>query len=287
MIRKLPLLIFPVTLLFAGCEEIMDVQFEGDGKKSIVVEGAITSDTTAHKVVLSWTGDYFKKPPQDMVTGATVSISDGTISYSLQETDSGTYQTDPDVFGEPGKSYTLHVSLPDGRNFSGTDRLKFCTDFDSIAQSDNYNHLGIPGTNNFGYDVLFYGQEPEPIGDNYMFLLYLNDSLVSDTLFKVVFATDEFINGRYIRDLITHIIAEEDFIGDSMKVTLEMQSITLEYYDYLMGLMLETVWRGTPWDGPPANVPSNMNNGARGYFRASDVKRKTRYFYPTPRRETK
>jgi hypothetical protein len=101
----------------------------------------------------------------------------------------------------------------------------------------------------------------------------------------VVFVSDEFVNGRYVRDLVTHIINEKDFLGDSMKVTLEMESITKEYYDYLTGLMLETVWRGSPWDGPPANVPSNMNNGARGYFRASGVSRKSKYFHATPRRE--
>jgi len=50
--------------------------------------------------------------------------------------------------------------------------------------------------------------------------------------------------------------------------------------------MLETVWRGTPWDGPPANVPGNINNG-QGVFRAADVKRKTRVFYAMPRWEGK
>lgn len=98
------------------------------------------------------------------------------------------------------------------------------------------------------------------------------------------FASDEFINGNYIRDLSTHFIAEDEMIGDSMKVTLEMQSITAEYYEYLTGLLLETVWKGTPWDGPPANVPGNISNGARGFFKAADIKRKSRHFYAMPRR---
>lgn len=283
--RKQWYLLFFTLLSVTGCEEIMDLEFKGDDTRNIVVEGAITTDTMAHRVILSWTGDYFKKPEQIGVTGATVKITDGTNTYPLYEAGNGVYQTAPDIFGETGKTYTLNISLPDGRTFSGNEKLEYCTDFDSIAQTDNYNHLGIPGTNNYGYDVIFYGLEPEPIGDQYMFFLYLNDSLVSDTLYNVVFVTDEFVNGRYVRDLVTHVIGEEEFIGDSMKVTLEMQSISVAYYDYLTGLLLETVWRGSPWDGPPANIPSNINNNARGYFRASDVKRKTRYFYATPRRE--
>jgi hypothetical protein len=285
MMKKLLPALYILVLVLTGCEEIMDIQFEGDSKKTLVVEGQITTDTTAHRVVLSWTGDYFKKPSQDMATGATLTITDGDKTFNLTEIQPGIYQTDPDVYGETGKTYTLHISLPDGREYAGTEKLKYCTEFDSIAQSDNYNH-GFAGMELYGYDLLFYGNEPEPVGDQYMFLLYFNDSLCSDTLNKVVFATDEFVNGRYIRDLTTHFIAEAEFIGDSMKVTLEMESITMEYYEYMTGLMLETFWRGTPWDGPPANVPGNMNNGARGYFRASDIKRKTRYFYAMPRRGT-
>ncbi|MBN1415554.1 MAG: DUF4249 domain-containing protein [Bacteroidales bacterium] len=277
-----------MILLLSGCEEIMDIQFQGDSEKTLVVEGMITTDTTAHQVMLSWTGDFFKKLPQDMISRATVAITDGISTFDLTEMEDhpGIYVTRPDVYGEVGKSYTLHISLPDGRTFSGTEELSYCADIDSIAQTDNYNH-GFFGFDYFGYDLLFYAQEPDPIGDYYLYYLYLNDSLCTDSISEVVFASDEFVNGNYINGLTTHLIAEDEFIGDSMKVTLEMQSVSETYYEYMTGLMLETLWRGSPWDGPPANVPSNMTNGARGYFRASDVKRISRYFYATSRRGSK
>jgi hypothetical protein len=273
-----------LVLIFSSCEEIMDLQFEGNNQKTLVVEGQITTDTTAHQVMLSWTGDFFNKPPQDMVTGAILTITDGEKTFTLSEEVSqpGIYKTSPDVYGEPGKSYTLHITLPDGREFSGTEELPSCSDIDSIAQSDDYNH-GFFGIPYYGYDLLLYAMEPEPMGNYYMYFLYLNDSLVSDSLSEVLFASDEFVNGNYINGLQTHFIAEDQFTGDSVKVTLEMQSISPAYYEFLSGMLLE-IWRGSPWDGPPANVPGDMDNGARGYFRASDVKRKTRMFYATPRR---
>lgn len=284
--RKIFLFIgcLPVFLL-SGCEEIMDLQFEASNLKTLVVEGQITTDTVAHQVMLSWTGNFFNKPPQDRVTGAILTISDGEKTFGLSETPTqpGIYKTDPDVYGEPGKSYTLQIRLPDGREFSGTDELLSCSPVDSIAQSDNYNH-GYFGFTYYGYDLLLYAMEPEPIGDHYLYFLYLNDSLATDSLSEVLFASDEFVNGNYIKGLPTHLIGEDQFIGDSMKVTLEMQSITMAYYEFLTGMLLE-IWRGTPWDGPPANVPGNMNNGARGFFRASDARRSTRVFYATPRRE--
>src|SRR4030042_2817806 len=139
MMRKLLSVIYILILILTGCEEIMDVQFEGDEKKTLVVEGQITTDTIAHQVVLSWTGDYFKKPPQEMVTGANLTLTDGNKTFNLTETHPGIYHTDPDVYGEAGKNYTLHIVLPDGRTYEGTENLRYCTDFDSIAQSDNYN----------------------------------------------------------------------------------------------------------------------------------------------------
>ncbi len=275
-----------LILSFYSCEEIMHIEFKGDSKKNLVVEGEITTDTMTHKVILSYTGDYFKKQPRDPATGATVTVTDGATVFKLNEIQAGIYATNPDVYGIPGKSYTLHVVLPDGREYTGTDQLAYCADFDSIVQTDNYKHFGPPGSNLFGYDVLFFGQEPASSADNYMFLLYLNDTLYTDTIFEAAFVSDEYFNGSYINELPLFYIPEADFKGDSMKVTLEMRSISTTYYDYLVGLMLETVWRGSPWDGPPANVPSNISNEARGYFRASDIKRKTRYFHSTPRRES-
>jgi hypothetical protein len=284
MQRYFWLLIASLVLIISGCEEIMDLQFEGDKLKNLVVEGQITTDTMPHQVMLSWTGDFFEKKPQDMVTGAILSITDGTNIFNLSEsgTQPGIYLTNPDVHGEVGKTYTLHIKLTDGREFTAVEQLLSCAGIDSIAQTDDYNH-GFFGYDYYGYDLLMYALEPATLGDNYMYYLYLNDSLCTDSLSKLVFASDEFVNGNYINGLPTHMITEDEFLGDSMKVTLEMMSISAPYYEFLTGLLLE-IWRGTPWDGPPANVPGNLDNGARGYFRASDVKRKSRIFYATPRR---
>ena len=112
--RKIFLFILSLSVfILSGCEEIMDLQFEGSGLKTLVVEGKITTDTTAHQVMLSWTGDFFNKPPQDMVTGAILTLSDGEKTFNLSETQPGIYSTDPDIYGEPGKTYTLNIRLSD------------------------------------------------------------------------------------------------------------------------------------------------------------------------------
>jgi hypothetical protein len=264
--------------VLVSCEDIMDVDFAGDSTKNLVVDGSITTDTTQHTVTLSYTGDYFKISPQDMVTGAIVYISDGTGIIPLREIKDGIYATEGAVAGKVGTKYTLNIKLTDGREYTASDSLEACAEIDSIRQSANYNSY----MSGYGYDVLFYGHEPQPAGNHYMYQLEINNKLYTDTITEVNFASDEFVNGSFVRDYQVFRINEKDLTGVTSFVTLEMYSISKAYYEFLSALMVETVWRGSPWDGPPANIPGNVSNGGTGFFRASDVKRKSRVFLQLP-----
>jgi len=264
--------------LLISCEEVMDVSFPGSDSHDLVVEGLLTTDTTAHRVVLSYTGNFFERSEQEMATGAEVAISDGVTSFQLTETIPGVYLTDSTVFGLTGKTYTLHVKLADGSEYAASDELRPCGALDSISQSDNYNNRFT----GYGYDVKVYAFEPPPVGDNYLYSLYLGETLYTDTITETSFFNDEFVDGNYIVDFPVYRIRENDLVSESF-VTLEVHSVSTAYYEFLNAVMLETVWRGSPWDGPPANVPGNVSNGGRGFFRTSDVKRTSRLFTPKPR----
>jgi len=278
MLKKTCRSILLAGLITTSCEEIMDVSFTGDGASNLVVEGSITTRARKHLVMLSYTGDFFNKDEKVMATGAIVTITDGSDTVRLTEEEAGMYYTRRDVYGITGKTYTLNIRLPDGRQFTASDHLSPVTEIDSIRQSQNYNSYS-----GYGYDVLFYGQESQPAGDYYMYLLYLNNTLYSDTITEVSFASDEFVNGNYISEYPVYRVREEDISKISTWVTLEMHSISKAYYDFMMAVLLETKWRGSPWDGPPANIPGNISNGAAGFFRASAVSRKSRIFMPLPR----
>jgi hypothetical protein len=275
---KWPVVVIAFFVL-VSCEEIMNVDFVGNSEKDLVVDGSITTDTAQHIVKLSYTGDYFAITEQEMAKGAIVYISDGTDIIPLRELDDGIYATEGSVAGKVGKKYTLNVKLPDGREYTASDSLESCAEIDSIRQSDNYNSYML----GYGYDVLFYGHEPQPAGNHYMYLLDINNKLYTDTITEVNFASDEFVNGSFVRDYQVFRIRETDLKAVTSLVTLEMYSISEAYYDFLSALMVETIWRGSPWDGPPANIPGNVSNGGKGFFRASAVNRKERVFLQLPR----
>ncbi|MFW6371825.1 MAG: DUF4249 domain-containing protein [Bacteroidota bacterium] len=277
-------ILFGFILAITGCEEKMDIEIEGKKQKKLVVEGCITSDTMSHSVTLSWTTSFFTLEARDMETGATVTISDGDQVFQLDESEPGIYKTAPVVYGIPGNTYTLDVVTRDGQHFTASETMPGVIYVDSVTQSGNYNHFDFT-TNamGYGYDILYHGPEPAGSGDYYLWNLYMNNELYNDTIFESMFVDDAFVDGNYIKNFPVYFIHENDVQSDSVLVTLESLTITRGYYSFIIGLMLETVWRGSPWDGPPANVETNIKPNGMGYFYAAGSSKESIFLEKKPR----
>ncbi|HPM92458.1 MAG TPA: hypothetical protein PKZ74_06565, partial [Bacteroidales bacterium] len=55
-------------------------------------------------------------------------------------------------------------------------------------------------------------------------------------------------------------------------------NITEEFYDFVMTLQSETGFQTPLFSGPPANVKSNLSNGAVGFFTAYSVAYSSKVF---------
>ena len=60
----------------------------------------------------------------------------------------------------------------------------------------------------------------------------------------------------------------EDDLRPGDKFTLVLSNISEEYYNYVIEVQTEISLSIPIFSGPPANVSSNVNNGAVGYFAA-------------------
>lgn len=271
-------LIFYIVVLsiVIGCTEELDIDYLGDSEGTLVVDGNLTTDTTAHTVYLHRAIDY-----RDTVlfpeTDAIVTISDEDNRYSLTEIEPGKYQTDSSVYGEWNTWYTLHIELSNGTTYEGSDYLNSISVIDSIEiRKEKYLFM-----EDSMHLVYFYGQEDPTPNQYYRWDLYINDTLWSDTLKNVVFAEDANVNGNYIQDFDVYWLEDDAFKTDTAEVTLVMSSVSEEYYNFIEAVMMETEWRGGIFDPTPANVPTNIE-GASGFFRASAVTRKsTTYIVPS------
>jgi hypothetical protein len=266
-IRNILLLIATVVAI-SSCREPIDLTLDTTYRR-LVVEGSITNQAVAHRVVLSYTSDYLTSEPPVPATGAMVEITDGQSVFLLTEVSPGVYQTAPSVMGVIGREYTLTIRGLDVDNdgetetYAGSDLLKPVMLLDSVVL-ETQKPLTTPPV----YKINGWGQEPPTPDDCYQWVYFLNGSLQTDTLDKTIFVDDTFVNGAYLPGL-TMFMDVKAIAGDTILV--ETRSLTRRYYDFLVTLMLETSWNQGGGAGPPSNIKGNMSNGAIGYFAAHAV----------------
>jgi hypothetical protein len=253
-------LVLVTGMLFTGCREKVDIKLD-ESYRRVVVEGLLTNETKAHLIKLTLTSDYFSNQAAPLVTGATVTLSDGNSTALLSETAPGFYQTPADYAGVPGKTYTLHISY-DGQTYDASSYLRAMGSMDSIQTAIADDRPGFYNVNIFALE------SPQP-DEFYMWYLYKNDSLESDTAREISFADDSWVNGNYIYGMTVYQVKAAP--GDS--VGIEMYSISKEYYEFMYSLNVESGGFGGPFSGPPANIKGNVSNGALGYFQACMVQR--------------
>lgn len=260
---------FLLFLLVAlgSCTERIDWELDYQEVDLMVVEGKITNEARAHEVHLSWPVYEVNSLPE-AVSGAVLAINDGRELHSLTEDRSrpGVYLTDPDFAGEVGKGYQLRIQYGDMR-------------ITAIA----FMREVLPFPDMTVYPV----QTDPPLFEAYItdqngpavIRLELDWSHVPgyDTLAPEL--THALIYHYTLGSVdVNHIFApdrEHVRFPPGTIVYREKESVSLEYEEFLRGMLSETDWRGGVFDVLPGNARSNLNGDAIGYFTAADVIRDT------------
>lgn len=259
--KKLHLLLSGIVIFLAGCTEKIDIELY-ETYSRIVIEGSITNRQLMHTIKLSKSSSYFSNEKAEMISGAEVSISESYSNgelrgiHQLIEYEPGIYKTDKNVMGFPGLFYTLTVNIV-GKQYAATSEMRPVTRIDSI-------HFFTDEENPRIFLIALYAREPSTPGDYYMWSVYKNYQLVTNTITELIFKNDELINGKYISGIIVQTV--KGSMGTL--VTLKMSSITKEYFNYNIALLKEAIYNEGPFEAAPANIKGNISNGALGFFSA-------------------
>lgn len=263
--KRIKLLIGIILIFNFACEQKIDFPVPEGGAQRLVVDGKITDETKAHQVKLTYTSE-FNSSIIPTVENAVVFISDGSIRHFLQGKGNGIYETDSLVKGEIGKTYTLEISLPDGKDYRAQSTMQAIGSIDSLR----------------------YELSTEEVEDEEFYTFYANASLLSEhfmvetiingqrfgTIRNVGYGDTKFlINGQLIDGVIAFIEKEDSsFVEGNNTINFKFSSIDQNYREFLIGFSAQLTrgddGLGGIFDGPAANVPSNINNGALGAFGA-------------------
>jgi hypothetical protein len=264
-----------------SCTERIDIDLD-DSYTRLVVYGTITTDTTRHFIELSTTSSYYYNEAPPPVTGASLEISDDQgNSESLNEVEPGKYSTSPLFFVIPGRTYTLRIEL--AQEINGHSTYMATSIANPIYPIDSIGLVYQPDWGEKGfYEVTCYYQDP-PTKDFYMFNIFKNGDLLTDTISYRAVTDDAFFNGNYTNGIGVGYLdqsREREVLKAGDTITFQGCNIPEEYFTFIMALQAETGYQNPLFSGPPANVKSNISNGAAGFFAAYAVAYSSEVFQP-------
>jgi hypothetical protein len=261
-----------VFVFFSACTEKIDIQLNEGENNRLVVEGGITDEYKIHSIKLTRSADYFyNQLPKAELQAQVRILSDNDTLFFIDGNNDGIYDSERFFAGIPEKNYTLKILLTDGSEYEATTTMKSILPIDSIRCEYAYEFDFEKNDFAYIYKVFLYAQEPPTYGDYYLWDLYIDDEPQTDTLKLKVFTDDMNVNGNYIYNFELFRIKPEKLKNDSATIKVSMQTISKAQYDFILSLLLETVFKGGPFDGPPANVTTNLSNGALGFFYANAI----------------
>lgn len=242
----------------ASCQDIIEIDLNSTDP-TFVIQGSITDQLEPHVITIQKTVNFDQPNEYPNVSGALVTMSDGTLVDTLAEVNPGVYQTQKLNQGVSGKTYLLNVEA-EGQSFEAASTMPPVVPFDTVVQG---SFVG-PGTGNLVTVVPIY-RDPIGIGNYYRFKLKRNANELSDINVR----DDKNNDGIRLSQPIISFV--EDFVAGDI-VELEMQTIDKQTYKYFISLGGSGGPNNT---ATPANPVTNLTNNALGYFSAHTVQKKS------------
>lgn len=267
-------LFFLTIVGLSSCQERINLELNDADQQRLVVEGWFTNQLKQQEIKLTLTTSYFFNESAPPATDAIVSVTNGEETWEFEEQEPGIYRTALEVSGTPEKFYTVNIDYA-GEQFTAMSYMRPVAPVDSLHVRilDPLEEFGFPGDPY--YSVRIWTQELPGLGDNYMWFTYVNGQARRDTLTELTLVDDGLFDGAYVEDIEIDFldIGTDAVMGDT--VYIEQWNIGAEAYDIFFAILNETAFNGGIFDAPPANVQTNMSNGALGYFGAAGVSSNT------------
>ena len=180
------------------------------------------------------------------------------------------------LVGIPGRTYSLKV-LSDGKEYQANAFMPSVPDIDSVGFVKKDPE---PGKSPIVTPLLYFS---EPQGIKNYYLIQLNDevsirSYSDGMLWQFSILSDEFlqpyVNGLNISQGETPRSIEYPIFWEGDSFYIALSSLTQNAYEYYKILLQQFKNDGGAYQPSPGSPPTNMSNGALGYFRASAISEK-------------
>ncbi|MFW5706942.1 MAG: DUF4249 domain-containing protein [Bacteroidota bacterium] len=268
-------ILISLLLFLPACEKDVILDLADVEGNFIVVDANITDGGGKQWVRLSRSSSYYDISEGEPVSGASVLIEGNGSSFLFNESEEdslkGFYYNDQITYFLEEGEYTLTIGEND-QTYTGQSEFKPVPQLDSISLRINaFSELGfLPDTL---YDVLAHFEDLATDDNYYLFNMFRNDTIITPRPADKGLVSDINLT-EYVSLAVLNLNKSELRHRDQVK--LEIRSISRENFDFYAIFFSQTDLSGNPFAGaPPANIPTNMSEGAKGFFQVSAIDSKT------------
>lgn len=251
-----------------------------------VIYGTITDHNAQQEIDISSSTGYFDKSENKRISNAIVTIEEDTVGtsnlYTLTEypNGSGVYKTNNSLAGKPGWTYKLTVSMDFDQNGTPETYTSECT----MPKRVKLDAMSITKTKEAPYTMYSLNiSAQDPANEkNYYFCKYSINNTLYNKISKYIIFDDTSLDGMYVKNLsIWNFFDKNDkskfsdddaanmiFLSGGENMSIEISNITKGYYQFIIDCQNQKDGSDPFFGGPPANISTNISNGAKGFFTA-------------------
>lgn len=243
-----------IAICLSSCTKTLDIKLRSTAPK-IVIQGNITNSAGPYYIRVNKTVDFDANNEYPPVINAKVSVLDVTTGHLDNYTYTGAdgYYVSNKLYGQVGHTYKLTVTIDD-EVYTATSTMPtyvYITQM-GFVQSKILNKTRILPQVTF--------VDPAIETNYYVFTL-----LVNDVPYKAFYAVDDRLTDG--NEMVQQLYMDSSYIQKRDYVTVILASVDKNVYNYFNVLQANNGASVTT----PSNPPSNISNGAYGYFGAEAI----------------
>jgi hypothetical protein len=262
--KRFMLIILSISVMLS-CEEIIDWQPEQTAEQKIVIEGILTDELVHQEIRLSGLMDDINGIATG-ISGAEIAVMGDDAIHQFAEDDfsPGLYRSLQPFRIRVGKLYTLEIDWND---------KQIEAEAKAVA-SLPMRQFGIAGFEQT--DSVFI----QGLGVDY--------SAVEQAMYEFEIDWSSIIPSGKNRARLVHYIFSSINIGQlfgpekdrlifpkGSTIVVKKYALNEGFAEYLRSLVVETQWKGGFFEETNGNLPTNLSNGALGYFAVCTVQSDT------------
>jgi hypothetical protein len=255
--KKLLAFIF-TCLLISSCEERVDFPLSATDTNLIAVEGVISNEKMNHQIRLTRPIKKQNEIPTP-VTGADVRLLEEGVVHQLIESPPGLglYVT-PEMRAVSGKVYTLYIQYA-GKEYFASDSSVPAEPLRPLSYKKVNEQFTLVENNS--------GQDANYVKHNISWKNTQSCIAGSSCEGEIIFYDLKTIDVNEI-----YKPSKTDFFFPANSTVIRQKfSVSPAYKTYLRAMLSETEWRGGVFDVQREQVPTNLTEGAVGFFAVSTV----------------